>query len=329
MSAQARIRHAACILAALMAAASLVHTQGADLQAPTFRASTDAVRVDVSVKRNGRPLSGLTADDFEISDNGIVQRIVDLTFEKGAIDVTVALDLSRSVSGETLERLRRGVDELRRRLTSDDKLKVVTFNMRIRRILDFDEPRDGAGELVAGATAGGATSLVDTVAVLLASPAQVDRRQLIIVFSDGADTSSWVEPDALGAVAARTTPTVAFVQPVVEDVRVASTQSVSSAERSGAAPTSVAGVYRVVTPSVAVIPPFYRQLTVDTGGQILAANGDTLTRAFATLLDDFRSSYVLHYTPSGVSGKGFHTLGVKVRKEGTFDIRARRGYAGN
>jgi VWFA-related protein len=329
MSARATIRHTGCMLAAVFAAASLAHTQGADLQAPTFRASTDAVRVDVSVKRNGRPLSGLTADDFEIFDNGIVQRIADLSFEKGAIDVTVALDLSRSVSGDMLERLRRGVEELRRRLTSDDKLKVVTFNMRIRRILDFDEPRDRAGELVASATAGGATSLVDTVAVLLASPAQIDRRQLIIVFSDGADTSSWVEPDALGAVAARTTPTVAFVQPV-EEVRVTNAQSGSSAERSGAAPTTVAGLPSfTVRQGVAAIPAFYRQLTVDTGGQVLAANGDTLTRAFATLLDDFRSSYVLHYTPSGVSGKGFHTIGVKVRKEGTFDIRARRGYAGN
>ena len=67
-------------------------------------------------------------------------------------------------------------------------------------------------------------------------------------------------------------------------------------------------------------------MTAETGGQVLLTRGENLGGAFARLLDDFRSSYVLHYAPTGVSSSGFHTLDVKVAREGTFEVRAWRGY---
>jgi hypothetical protein len=72
--------------------------------------------------------------------------------------------------------------------------------------------------------------------------------------------------------------------------------------------------------------PDYRALAVETGGQILRSGYESLSSAFSRLLDDFRSSYVLHYTPAGVASTGFHTLGVRVKREGTFEVRPRRGY---
>ena len=45
-------------------------------QTPTFRAGTDLVRVDVTViNRHGDPVTSLTADDFEVRDNGLPQAI--------------------------------------------------------------------------------------------------------------------------------------------------------------------------------------------------------------------------------------------------------------
>jgi hypothetical protein len=54
--------------------------------------------------------------------------------------VTVLLDVSESVTGPMLNELRRGVRQLREGLESRDRLKLVTFNMRIRRLADFAGP---------------------------------------------------------------------------------------------------------------------------------------------------------------------------------------------
>ena len=52
---------------------------------------------------------------------------------------------------------------------------------------------------------------------------------------------------------------------------------------------------------------------------------------FKQIFDDFRASYVLRYTPAGVSREGWHDLNVKVRAPDTskMTIRARRGYWGS
>ena len=68
------------------------------------------------------------------------------------------------------------------------------------------------------------------------------------------------------------------------------------------------------------------KLSDETGGSVLAAGGN-LTSAFQRALDEFRSSYVLHYTPAGVDRTGFHTLEVRVTR-GRPEVRARRGYFG-
>jgi hypothetical protein len=43
------------------------------------------------------------------------------------------------------------------------------------------------------------------------------------------------------------------------------------------------------------------------------------------MLQEFRSSYVLYFTPRGVERSGAHTLEVRVKRPGV-DVRARRGY---
>ena len=52
---------------------------------------------------------------------------------------------------------------------------------------------------------------------------------------------------------------------------------------------------------------------------------DNLGSAFRRVLDDFRASYVLYFSPHGVRRGGLHTLDVRVKRAGV-DVRARRGY---
>jgi len=53
--------------------------------------------------------------------------------------------------------------------------------------------------------------------------------------------------------------------------------------------------------------------------------GENLTSKFRRMVQDFRSSYVLFFTPRGVERAGPHTLEVRVKRPGV-EVRARRGY---
>jgi VWFA-related protein len=273
----------------------------------TFRATADFVSVDVSVRRGGRPVTGLLARDFEIRDNGVLQAVADLSFEKLPIDLTVALDVSDSVTGAVLEQLRRSVQQLKADLGTRDRLRLLAFNMRVTRVMDFAEPASATSAAFSQIAAFGSTAIFDTVAVALTAASSPDRRQLIVIFSDGEDSSSITEPGVLIDVAAHTTPTVDFV--------LASAFSPSMASR------------MTVPLASAVNRPLINHLATETGGLVVSiVPGDNITNTFRRVLDEFRSSYVLHFAPRGVERAGVHTLEVAVKRPGVV-VRARRTYA--
>ena len=53
--------------------------------------------------------------------------------------------------------------------------------------------------------------------------------------------------------------------------------------------------------------------------------GENLTSTFRRMLEQFRASYVLYFTPTRRRAQGAHTLDVRVKRAGT-EVRARRGY---
>jgi hypothetical protein len=58
----------------------------------------------------------------------------------------------------------------------------------------------------------------------------------------------------------------------------------------------------------------------------VAKNGD-LRGAFQKILQDFRSRYILSFSPQGVAPDGFHSLDVRVKRRG-LSVKARPGYIG-
>jgi VWFA-related protein len=265
--------------------------------APTFRGGVDLVAVGVSVREAGLPVVGLQADDFQLRDNGVEQQIIGVSYEKLPADVTVALDISQSVTGDLLDSMRRAVAQLSTDLTGADRLKILAFNMRIHRVLDFDDDRAATDAALARVAATGTTSLLDTLSVALMAPQPTDRRHLIIMFSDGMDTGSVTDRDTVLALARLRSSVVTFVLP----------------------PSGAMGEEHPVR-------KFYEQIAQETGGMVvLMRTGDDLGPTFRRVLGDFRSSYVLHFQPAGVATGGSHKLEVRVRRGGV-DVRARRSY---
>jgi VWFA-related protein len=262
-------------------------------QQPVFRSAADAVIVNVSVRRSNRPVTDLKARDFVVRDNGVRQTVAALVYEKLPVDLTVLLDASGSVSGLVLDQLRTAVLDLRRNLRPDDRLQVLTFDTFVRRLVSFGDSSAAIDQAFASLTGGGASVVRDALAVALASGNAPDRRQFVALFSDGHDNLSVTSPGQLLELARRTTPTVSMV---------------------------------LATPARRQADRAYADLAAETGGTVVSilpteTPRDLLRRA----LDQFRSSYVLNYVPTGVTRTGRHTIEVSVNRTG-LEIRARKAY---
>ena len=81
---------AAITMAAVLSTTSSPAGQDPDQQRPVFRAGAHFVRVDVYPTRNGQPVTGLTAADFELLEDGRPQAIETIEFIESAVFTTNA-----------------------------------------------------------------------------------------------------------------------------------------------------------------------------------------------------------------------------------------------
>jgi VWFA-related protein len=268
-------------------------------QQPTFRTSVSSISVDVFVRQNGKPVTNLTVADFEVRDNGVVQQILDVTREAHPVDVTMVIDLSGSVDGPLLTSLSRAVAATRQYYSNQDRVRVLTFNHQIALVRPFAPPGPDLG-LASVPLAAGMTSVHDAIAVALAARPQPGRRQMAVVFTDGRDTSSFLDEASVLDLAARTEMAIFVV-------------GMSN------------GTLRF--PERLAQEGFFYQLSEATGGRLATLQRDEgLDEVFARAVDEFRTSYVLRYTPVEPVRDGFHELQVRITRAGRYDVRARRGY---
>jgi VWFA-related protein len=308
-------RSIAAVLLASVVVALPAGRMRAQEQLPTFRSMANAVAVDVTVRDSRRKsVTGLRAGDFEVFDNGVKQDVAEVSYGKLPIDVTVALDISFSVTGVLLERLRSGVVTLMRDLGREDRLRLMLFNSRVARVVDFTTDEKKVEAAIKGAVAGGGTALFDSISVALVSTAPRDRRQLVVVFTDGNDSTSTTQPATLTNVALRTRAAVAMVMPGNGPIVVtgsSSAQQVFANMKMSLMPQPYDG--------------FFRSLASATGGSVVRTNASSdLNAVFKQILEEFRSAYVLLYDVKGVE-RGYHELEVKVKRDGV-NVSARRGY---
>jgi len=295
-----------------------------------FRSGVEGVVIPVSVRSGNKPVGGLSAADFELRDNGVVQELQNVASEKIPIDVTVLLDLSSSVDGPMLQRLKTAIADTASLLRSDDRIRLVAISQVLREVFSL-RPKAGAMPLDT-LSAEGATSLYDGLAATMMRPTETGRRQLIVAFTDGRDSTSIIDQSTAKAIARLTDAVVDVVVPV--GARADVTRRLS--QRGGGAPDTLAGAPNVtvngqgpagVAPEG--VPASLAEIVAPTAGQLLPLGpDDSISKVFRTVLDDFRATYVLQYVVKGVDPSGWHDVEVTVKKHGKYDIRARKGYRG-
>jgi Ca-activated chloride channel family protein len=243
------------------------------------------------VRDGNRPVVGLGASDFELLDNGVLQQIAVVGVGDVPVSAILAIDASGSVQGERLQQLRSAGLRFVSSLRHADEAGLLTFT---ERVVVRSRPTSDAAALAAAlglATSGLDTALIDAVYAAMLTGADATGRPLVIVFSDGADTASFLTADLVLDAARR-------VGPVVYAV-------------------TTAGLDRGA---------FLDDLVRLTGGRRLDATFDRLGETFAAILDEARQRYLLSYTPEGVDPEGWHELTVRVPKRSNLEVRARPGY---
>lgn len=276
---------------ALAAFAVVAALLDAGQQSPRFRSGAEAVTVDALITSGGRPIAGLRAQDFELLDNGQPQQIALLSVDVVPLRFVLALDLSESVIGDRLSSLLQACRHVIEGMRPIDSAAILTFSHEILERSPLTGDRRRLFDAIGGLTAGGDTSLYDATCAGLQLAPRGDGRTLLLLFSDGIDASSWLEPAAV----------------------------LDSAARSDVV------VYAVSTGPAALTPPFLDRVTASTGGRLLHATDRGIPAKVTEILQEFQNRYLLMYVPSGVETKGWHeiTLRVKGRRA---DVRARRGY---
>jgi VWFA-related protein len=256
-----------------------------------FSASTETVRVDVLVKNGNDVVAGLTPRDFEILDNGVVQQVNLVSFEDIPLNVILVLDVSESVAGERLDQLQEASALLLSGLKMQDQSALVTFNHQVRLPAPLSPDVTAVRRALADVGGAGRTALTDAVYAGLTTGDTDSGRALVIVFSDGVDTGSWLSVS----------------------------QVLDTAKRSDAV------VYGVSVRS-RVKPEFLSDLTSTTGGRLYEVERiQSLPGIFVDILEEFRHRYLIGYTPRGVATNGWHRLEVHVKRRGV-TVHARPGY---
>jgi len=260
-------------------------------QQPTFSTRRDAVRVDALVTEGGKVVTGLGASDFEVRDNGVPQTVDLVSFQQIPLNVILALDTSASVSGDRLDDLQKACRALLDRLTKDDKAALLTFSnlVLLRERLTPEIAR--VRETLEDVAPFGETSLVDGTHAATLLAGDDGARNLLIVFSDGLDTASWLAPERVLDSARRA------------DIVVYAASSREAEESK-----------------------FLDDLGKLTGGGLIKiASTKDLSATFLRILDEFRNRYLLSYSPAGVTKDGWHRLEVRLKNRRA-SIRARAGY---
>jgi VWFA-related protein len=279
-----RLRAAIVILA-------LLDTAGAAQQSPPFTAKIEAVRVDVLVADNGQAIRGLGPGDFEIADNGVPQQVDLVSFDQVPLNVILALDMSDSVAGERLDQLRGAGSALLAALNSSDQAAMVSFSHSVQLAAKLTSDMASVRDALSRSGGTGMTSLVDGTYTGLMLGESDAGRALLIVFSDGVDTASWLRAGAV----------------------------VDAAKRADVVIYGVSVVSRLK-------PEFLREVTSFTGGRLIEIEKTSnLAATFLGILEEFRHRYLVSYTPRGVAKEGWHKLDVRVKNRRA-TVKARPGY---
>ena len=264
-----------------------------DQERPTFRLAARTVYIYATVQANdGRLVTDLTKDDFEVLDNDRPQPITVFDNTPQKITVAVMFDMSRSMAGQ-YPRIRDAAIALVQALWPEDRASLGSFGMEvsISPFLTSDKPtllRVIDEELWPGHN----TPLWHATEIALTALAAEPGRRVVLLFTDGQDSMFMVPGNYR--------------------------RTRDTAERGGYM------IYAVGLESNGLTDDM-RDFAADTGGgQLLVRKEDDLGKAFAQVVEELHHQYVIGFATEAVDGRS-HKLTIRTKASG-MKVRGRKSY---
>ena len=184
---------------AIAGCALLAGVVSAQQDRPAFRAAIDIVSLNVVVTDGvNHYVTDLEQPDFTIFEDGVKQEVSFFSRRQQPIALSLLLDSSASME-EKLPTLQTAASNFVRRLKSNDMAQVIDFDSRVEVRQAFSGNQTELLAAIDQTAAGGSTSLHNAIYIALKELRKVRavseddvRRQALVVFSDGEDTSSLV-----------------------------------------------------------------------------------------------------------------------------------------
>ncbi len=320
-------------LAASIAVPGQDKSREQDPQRPDIiKLDTALVTVPVIVTdRYGRFISGLTRQEFVVSEDGVEQNIASFSSTEAPFNVALLIDTSRSTKGK-LGVIRKAALDFIKQLHPNDRVLVVTFDERVQFIGDFTSDRRELRRAVRSVKSNYLTSLYDAIQRTINEKLMpIQGRKAIVMLTDGVDTYSRQASyeSALELVATTGTPSYAIQYETRND---------------GVSPTSPINlppnIWRFNFSSFAgdtqkrqardryqIANEFLQALAVQSGARHFRAESiENTSFAFGMIANELRNQYTLAYYPTNDKRDGsYRMLSVGVNREDLV-VRSRRGY---
>ena len=250
---------------------------GLSAQQPSFRAGVDIVSLNVTVTDAATHyITDLEEGDFLVFEDGIKQNVTFFSRRQSPIALSLLLDSSASME-EHLSVLQQAATNFVHKLKSNDIAQVIDFDSRVEIRQGFTGNQAELDTAISQLAAGGSTSLHNAIYIALKELRKVRavneedvRRQALIVFSDGEDTSSLVSFDEVLDLAKRSETSIYTIALRGSDVQAKGFREAEFVMRT---------------------------LAQETGGRsFFPAKIDDLNGVYTQIADELASQYTLGYT---------------------------------
>ena len=276
-------------------------------QRPQFRSTVDIVSLNVTVVDGAAHyITDLEQTDFSVFEDGVKHDIVFFTRRPQPIALSLLLDSSASME-DKLQTLQIAAVNFVKRLKPTDLAQVIDFDSRVSIRQAFTSNPGELESAILQTVSGGSTSLHNAIYVSLKELGKIKalneedvRRQALIVFSDGEDTSSLVSFEEVLDLAKRSETSIYTIALRGND---SSTRGFREAEF------------------------VMRQLAQETGGRsFFPAKIEDLNGVYSQIADELASQYTIGYTSKNPRNDGaFRRIVVQVARPNV-SARTKKGY---